>query len=302
MAQMEITSLKYLLSVAEAGSFSEASRSLNLHVSTLSRQVFALENELGVTIFEREHSGVRLTSSGQTVLIYAQRALAGLNALAKIGQSGGTGKHGSVRLGVRMPPIGDPIKGLLANWHHFHPDVELTMYELTDHELRTAINNRHLDTAIIVEHALWPDAASAPIYSEKLLAALPTNHPILKMSSVRWDTLSNETILVQDWPRSHVTRSFYSSLLGPSPRFCSHSVSKQSLLSLVAAGFGVTLATESQACAGFPGVTFVTIDEVNASVNVVLAWAPQNEDPAVGRFVAFMRDEAQSLHLRTNKP
>jgi DNA-binding transcriptional LysR family regulator len=83
--------------------------------------------------------------------------------------------------------------------------------------------------------------------------------------------------------------------LGHGTPFQSHAASKQSLLSLVAAGFGVTLATEAQAHAGFPGVTFIPIAEENATINIVLAWTPQSEDPTVGRFVAFLRDEARSL-------
>lgn len=297
---MEISGLKYLLSVAEAGSLAAAARALNVHASTLSRQIFALENELGVTIFEREHSGVRLTSSGQAVLIYVRQALADIDALTKIGRSGGVGQRGHIRLGVRMPFVGEPIKELLSRWHHFHPDVGLTLHELPDRDLRAAICERHLDVVIISEHTLWPDVVSEPICTERLFAAMPTSHALTKQGSTTWRTLRKEAVLVQDWPHSHVTRGFYASLLGPSTRFISHPAGKQSLFFLVAAGFGITLATEGQAAMGFPGVTFIPIDEENAVVRHVLAWLPQSEDPAVGRFVAFMRDEARSL--RTSGP
>jgi DNA-binding transcriptional LysR family regulator len=92
-----------------------------------------------------------------------------------------------------------------------------------------------------------------------------------------------------------VRRAFYGELFGHGTRFQPHAVSKQSILALVAAGFGITLASESQASIAFPGVVFIPIAEENASINIVLAWRPQSEDPAVGRFIAFMRDEARSL-------
>jgi DNA-binding transcriptional LysR family regulator len=110
MSSVEIVSLKYLLSVAEAGSLADAAKALNVHTSTLSRQIFALENELGVTLFEREHSGVRLTSSVQAVLIYVRQTLADIDALIKIGRSGGVGQKGHIRLCVRMPFRGEPLK------------------------------------------------------------------------------------------------------------------------------------------------------------------------------------------------
>lgn len=59
--------------------------------------------------------------------------------------------------------------------------------------------------------------------------------------------------------------------------------------------FGITHAPESQANIGFPGVIFIPTAEENAFINIVLAWRHQSEDPAVGRFIALMRNEAHSL-------
>ena len=132
---MEITGLKYLLAVAEAGSFSGAARNLNLHVSTLSRCVYDIECELGVTVFEREHSGVRLTSTGQTVLVYVHQALADIEAIAKVGLGSGEGRYGTVHLGVQTPATHEVVRSLLTRWHHFYPDVLLVMHELTEHEI-----------------------------------------------------------------------------------------------------------------------------------------------------------------------
>jgi DNA-binding transcriptional LysR family regulator len=295
---MNIIGLKYLLAAAETGSFAAAARALNLHVSTLSRHIFALENELGVTVFEREHSGVRLTSSGQAVLIYVRQALADLDALAKVGRSGGRGQHGHINLGVRLPPLEENLRGLLSQWHHFHPDVELSLSELSDNKLCAAIRDRHLDVAIIPELALGPDIASEIILEERLFAVVPIHNPIARKTSITFGDLRRESILVQDWPHSHVTRSFYGSLLGHSSRFRPHPASKQSLFALVAAGFGVTLATESQTAMNFSGVACIPISDDTALVRIALAWMPQSEDPTVGRFIAFMRDEARSLSSR----
>lgn len=292
---LEINGLKYLLAVAEAGSFTAAARFLNLHTSTLSRHIFSIEKELGTTIFEREHSGVRLTSSGHEILIYARQTLADLDALTRVGRSSGAGKHGRVRLGVHIPPIGGTLTELLFRWHRFHPEVELSLHEFLGDELCRAVRDRHLDAALIAEHALGPDLVSELICKERLLAGVPSRSPLTQEAATSWAALGKQIVLVQDWPQSHVTRSFYGALLGHGTAFQPHAASKQSLLSLVAAGFGITLATEAQALAGFPGVTFVPIAEENAYINIVLAWTPQSEDPAIGRFIAFFRDEARSL-------
>jgi DNA-binding transcriptional LysR family regulator len=75
--------------------------------------------------------------------------------------------------------------------------------------------------------------------------------------------------------------------------FVSHAISKQSILSLVAAGFGVTLAVESQAALAWPGIVFRPVLEHNALVDVNLVWLAEREDATAGLFVAFVRDRAQ---------
>jgi DNA-binding transcriptional LysR family regulator len=75
--------------------------------------------------------------------------------------------------------------------------------------------------------------------------------------------------------------------------FVSHAISKQSILSLVSAGFGVTLAVESQAAPAWAGIVFRPVLEHNALVDVNLVWLAEREDATAGLFVAFVRDRAQ---------
>jgi len=78
---------------------------------------------------------------------------------------------------------------------------------------------------------------------------------------IQWADLRNQTILVQEWEGSHATREFYASLIGIGLAFRSHSASEQSVFALIAAGFGVTLATESQTQVHVPGLIYRPIAE-----------------------------------------
>ena len=178
-----------------------------------------------------------------------------------------------------------------------HPNVVLTVSEMNDRDLAAALEERRLDVALMVSHAVWPHAASVPLYRERLVAALPLRHPLAERATVDWDALRVEIILVQGWDESQAARELYASFLGSGARFRSHAASKQCVFALVAAGFGITLATTSQSEVAFPGVVFRPIDEPNASIEIALAWLPGLEDAAVGRFVAFLRDEARSRRL-----
>jgi DNA-binding transcriptional LysR family regulator len=294
---VEIRDLTYMVAVATAGKFSRAARSLGLDTSTISRRIGQLENELGLTLFERGRSGVRLTAGGRAVMPHIRRALAELDAIKCAGLQSGSGAAGEVRLGVRMPPVGEPLKSLLAHWHDLHPNVALTVSELSDQDIPAALAERRLDVAFLPSHALWPRANAVPLYRERLMAALPLGHRLVARESVDWTALRDETFLVQGWDESQTAREFYASFLGSGVEFHSHAASKQSVLALVGAGFGITLATMSQSQVIVPDVVFKPIDESNAWVQIELVWHPELEDAAVGRFVAYLRDARRSLDL-----
>ncbi len=294
---MDIRDLMYLEASAAAGNFTRAAKSLGINASTISRRVARFEDELGLALFERAHAGVRLTTGGKAVLPHIRRALAELDAIRHAGNKNGNGLVGEVRLAVRMSPIGEPLRNLLFEWRERHPEVALTVAEMNEWEIQTAVRERRIDVALMTSHTLWPDAVTAPLYRESLVAALPHEHPLAEQEALDWKSLRKETFLVQGWDNSQSAREFYVSFMGSGVRFHTHAASKQCVLALVGAGFGITLVTRSQSEVLFPGVVYRPIREENAWLQVELVWCADAEAPVVGRFVAFMRDEARSRRL-----
>jgi DNA-binding transcriptional LysR family regulator len=294
---MEIRDLMYLEASAAAGNFTRAAKSLGINSSTISRRVGRFEDELGLALFERGHAGVRLTSGGKAVLPHIRRALAELDAIRYAGDQNGNGLVGQIHLAVRMPPIGEPLRSLLFGWREKHQEVVLSIAEMNEREIQTAMQERRIDVGLMTSHTLWPDAVTAPLYRERVVAAIPREHPLSNQETLGWESLRKETFLVQGWDNSHSARELYASFMGSGVHFHTHAGSKQCVFALVGAGFGITLATTSQSEVVFPGVVYRPIREENAWVQVELVWCPDAEDPAVGRFVAFMRDEARSRRL-----
>jgi DNA-binding transcriptional LysR family regulator len=268
-----------------------------VETSTISRHIARLEDELGLALFERAKTGVHLTAGGQALMGNVNRALAEFDAVVRSAGQTGSGHVGQIRLGVRLPPVGEPLFSLLAGWRARHPNVALTISELNEPAMATALEQRRLDVGLITSFTPAGSATSMPLYVERLTAALPHDHALAARESVDWADLRDESILIQEWDDSQATRELYASLLGQSVRFSAHPASKQSVFGLVAAGFGITLATASQAAVTVPGVVFRPIAETNACLQIELVWRPELEDAAVGRFVAYLRDETRSRRL-----
>lgn len=287
-----IVALRYVVAVAEAGSFAQAAVRLAVNSSTVSRRVSEVEDRLGVTLMERSRTGVRLTQSGRSVIEQIRRALGELAAVECVARSNGVGSSGEVRLGFRVPPLALDMLRLLGEWRRCHPEIVLKVFEMNDHEIRMALGERRIDAAFVTRYALWPGAVAVPVYREGILAALPMEHELAEYATLTWELLRTETMLTQGWNDSQTARDFYISLLGTAGTFVSHATSKQSILALVAAGYGVTLAVESQSFASAPGIVFRPVVEPDAWVDVDLVWLPESEDAVAGVFVAFMRDRS----------
>lgn len=295
---MEIRDLNYLVAAVTAGNFAHAANALGMNTSTISRRIARLEDELGLTIFERGHAGIRLTAGGKAVTVHARRALAELDALKQAGSRAGSGEVGEIRLGVRFPPVGETFCHLLASWRRQYPSVALVVSELNERDISAALEERRLDVALIAGKTLQGRAASFPICQERLVVAVPLDHRLAACRAVSWRFLTDEIILLQGWEECQTAREFSSSILcSRDVTFRTYAAGHHTILALVAAGFGIALTAKNLSEAPIPGVVFKEIDEPNAWLEHYLVWMPEVEDPVIGRFVAFMRDAAHSRRL-----
>jgi DNA-binding transcriptional LysR family regulator len=143
---MDIIDLRHLSATIQAGNFSRAARHLGLNPATVSRRIARLEDEIGVTLFERGPFGIRMTTAGDAIMVHVHRAVENLEAIVGLAGNGGVGRIGTVRLGVRMPPVGEPFRGLLSAWRDQHRTVGLSVHEMNDHEINAALAERRFQT------------------------------------------------------------------------------------------------------------------------------------------------------------
>jgi DNA-binding transcriptional LysR family regulator len=134
-------------------------------------------------------------------MIHVRRALAELDVVRRSGIENSSGAAGEIQLGVRLPPIGEPIVSILGDWRAKHPNVVLVVSEMNDRDLAAPLEKRRLDVALTFGHAVWPHAESTPLYWDRLLAAVPAGHALAEQPSVNCSVAARRTERLSGFPR-----------------------------------------------------------------------------------------------------
>ena len=103
---MELRDLEFITRLAEFGHFGRAARDLGVDVSTLSRHIAAIEDDLGLALFERSRGGVRVTAPAREIILLAQRALGDVQAIREQAAQSGAALCGRLRLATERSTLG----------------------------------------------------------------------------------------------------------------------------------------------------------------------------------------------------
>ena len=160
---MENFRLKVFRTVAEQASFRKASERLNLSQPAVSQQVHALEEELGVTLFDRSGNRVRLTPAGTVLLKYARRgaqlAREAVEALAKIEGE----PRGELRLGASTTVAQYILPRILGAFQKQYPQVALSVTSGNTEHIVEVLLRGGIEMGIIEGPGIEPGAAQAAV-------------------------------------------------------------------------------------------------------------------------------------------
>ncbi len=277
-----------LITVLRARSFSEAARVLGVRQSTISRQVRALEDRLGVSLFERCAAGTRATDAGLRVAARLEQISALARRAVQEARDLGEARSGRLRLGFVGSFATSPAADILARYRRLQPGVRLQLTELGATELSRQVINRELDCAWV---ASWrspsPDLVCEVLWKEPLYLAVPTTRRTAE--TVLWSELSNQVLLARPGAELDLLYSALQQAGVARPDVQFHDCSRESLMALVAQGDGVAIMTESFARLGRSGVRFARIDEPGAEVAMCVMYRRDRDNPPLRRLLAITR-------------
>lgn len=295
-SRIPLAALVHTIAVAEHLSFCHAANALGVAQSSVSTRVRALEEELGVLLFERNTRGVRLTDAGR---LFVERIAAGIDelehAVKTIGMTA-AGECGRLRVGVHGLIAGSFLDNLLADYRRSHPRISIQLIEATAREAVMLVREGKIDIAFIVGVFDLPDCHSRPIWDEPLVVAISASHRLAGRTGVTWAELASEKFLVRRCGTGPQVHDHILLRLGgrlPQPSIYRFEVERGTLLSMVAQGFGVTLLGAASGLFPAAGIVLLPIIDEPEPVIFSAIWSPHNRS-AVLRNLLSLASETSS--------
>lgn len=306
-ARLHTEYLRYFVAVAEELHFGRAAARLSMAQQPLSRQIQRLESEVGVRLFKRTTRRVTLTPAGEVFLEETRKTLDALDRAVGEARRAERGEVGTLRVGYTATALYNLLPEVVRSFRESFPGVRLDLSEMGSAELEGAILAGDVQAAFLYGFAGGAGVESVVLRDERIVAALPEDHPMAGRDAVCLRELAEEPFVF--YPR-HRGPGLYDRLIGFcreagfSPEVAQEAAQEHTVVGLVASGVGVALVFDCMKKLGRSGVVYLPIADVDASVELGLLWRADDPSPSLRAFVDLTRDVAPpaSGNLRPREP
>jgi DNA-binding transcriptional LysR family regulator len=250
MSDIETRLLRYFVAAAEERHFTQAALRLGIATPTLTHQIKKLEGQLGVRLLRRKgNTKVVVTQAGQRFLVDAREALRHVEQAAVRARQAERGELGRLELGFMTWVAGS---GQLRNWigafRQANPGIDITIRKLVPGAQIAAIARNELDAGFARAPHKYPSGVRGfDVYRERLVLALPSEHPLARHKAISPAALAREEF-VSIAPELSLGFFSYSEAIARIGHFIPRVVKRDdefmSVLAYVALGYGIAVVPE----------------------------------------------------------
>jgi len=296
---MELRHLRYFTAVVDSGSLTAAARRLNVSQSSISEQMFDLENEIGGALFDRSGRTVRLTAQGQVFLDEARKTLAASQRAIDLTRQSLQGEVGALTIGFLLLGAGGFFPRIIREFRRRRPGIRLTLQEMHPHDQISALEDGRIDIGLTrpLQAPYDRQFRQELLYRDPAVVVMRPDHK-LAGQSVRVRSLADERLVLVDRKANSVFFDGVVSLCaaeGFSPRINNTSSTWPGILMLVEAGEGIALMPGAVRNLRTKGLSFSPLIPNTLSLGISLAWNPANQGVALQEFLSLVRENKQRI-------
>jgi DNA-binding transcriptional LysR family regulator len=286
---VDIRQMRYFVVLAETLHFGRAAERLHLTQPPLSRQVAALEKELGVRLLDRHSRHATLTRAGQRFLEDSRAALASFDQACRNARLVDRGELGELSIGFMMHAAHTVVPGLARRYMAAYPQVDLRLREIIPSTLVGDVLAGRFDAGIMFFPGATRGLETRAIYCEKLCLAVHVSHDLAGRDHVGPRDLHGQSLIATPMDVAPALRQAiadYCRSGAAVPTIRLETQMQQTIVSLVAENLGIALVPWSMRKLGVADVIFRDL-EAAPTIEHVIAWRLGNLNPALPPFLAI---------------
>ncbi|MBF9255800.1 LysR family transcriptional regulator [Pontibacter sp. 172403-2] len=292
---MELQQIKYFLALAQELHFWHTAERMFITQSALSRQIKALEDELGVRLFERSKRSVKLTDAGAFLRNQWLPLLDEINRIHLQAKKIHEGAFGSVRIGYPGSIAYSFMPRLLTSISLALPELKVELVEPTDISFEQLLLNYQMDIAFRRDPAENASLQSTCLYSEPFALVVPTSHRLNEQSFTGLQDVRDEKFILSSLTQT----TFYTSSLRQifedhdfSPNVYIETDFGAMVLGLVSKGLGISILPYSYSFSALPDVRFIALPY---KVNLYVTWRREDKSPVLRNILQQVQDTASEF-------
>jgi len=291
---IDLRHLRYFLAVAEELHFGRAAQRLHMAQPPLSQQVRRLEEEIGYPLLLRTSRSVKLTPAGKALMDRARRTLRNVDEDLDAVRSIARGEVGVLKVGFVGSAMLTSLPAILGKYRRIYSRVQLHLNEFHTAQLMEALRDGSTDVALARDAGPADDLHVEPAFIEPFIAIVPKRHPLASRRSIPIALLKEEPFVF--FPRTAGSHAWENSikLLGFHPNVVQEAPQWLTLVRLVGAGLGVTIAPASVADIIRPDVVCLKLTGSNGTTSIDLVHRLKETSPLVNAFCEVFKSSRNS--------
>lgn len=285
---MELRHLRYFVALAEELHFGRAAEYLHIVQPALSKQISALERELGVRLFERSKRHVELTEAGAAFFADALDVLQQADLAAERARAVGRGENGVLIIGFIPPALNSVLPQALAAYRERYPNVRLVLRESTNRGALEGVLTDRMHIAFVRMPFEPRGLQHETVYEEPVVLAIPEDHRLAEYSAVPMSELRDEALVMIPRAQEPELHDYYVAMcqdVGFSPRIVHDVTTTLVAVGLVASGAGIAFVPESTRVMRRAGMVYRPIVDPVPRFRLAATWRGDPE-PRVAAFLA----------------